>query len=264
LQYGTFDNTNPNPEPAGARRLHLLYHELRPSGSAYSYVVDTDAFDRHLAFYASLQSRPTASLRPAITFDDGHISNYEFALPRLSALGLKAHFFITAGWTETKPGYMGWKELRALHADGQIIGGHGWSHTLLTHCDPAQLDHELRTTRLTLEDKLGAAVTTMSLPGGRYNSQVMAACRKAGYTQIFTSVPQAETVPLGETVGRLNIRGDMTEAWIEGLFDADSVALAKLGRQYRIKETAKRWMGDKLYAKLWSLLNREEPEATQE
>jgi hypothetical protein len=256
-------STPHNAELAGRRRLHLLYHELRPSGSAYSYVVDTAAFERHLDLYLELR-QPDKALWPEITFDDGDISNYEFALPRLHARGLTAHFFITAGWTGTKPGYMGWEELRALHADGQIIGGHGWTHTLLTHCDAAQLDRELRTTRLTLEDKLGAPVTTMSLPGGRYNSQVMAACRKAGYMQIFTSVPQAEPVPLGETVGRLNIRGDMTQEWIEGLFAADNASLAKLGQQYRIKETAKRWMGDKLYAKLWSLLNRQEPEATKE
>jgi peptidoglycan/xylan/chitin deacetylase (PgdA/CDA1 family) len=251
-----------NSEPAGPRRLHLLYHELRPSGSAYSYVIDTAAFERHLDLYLELRQSDKA-LWPEITFDDGDISNYEFALPRLHSRGLTAHFFITAGWTGTKAGYMGWNELRTLYEAGQIIGAHGWSHTLLTHCDQKQLDHELRTTRLTLEEKLGTAITTMSLPGGRYNSGVLAACKEAGYTRVFTSAPRAEDLPLGETVGRLNIRGDMTQEWIANLFVADSKILTKLGRQYRIKEAAKRVLGDTVYAKVWSLLNRQETEAAE-
>ena len=244
--------------------MHLLYHELRPRGSAYSYVVDTDAFEGHLELYTALRATPETTLWPEITFDDGHISNYEFALPRLQARGLKAHFFITAGWTGTKPGYMGWNELRELHAAGQTIGAHGWTHTLLTHCDGEQLDQELRTTRLTLEEKLGAAVTTMSLPGGRSNGKVLAACQAAGYTHIFTSAPQAEALPLGLTVGRLNIRGDMTLEWLARLLANDGTMLEKLGRRHRIKEAAKRWMGDAVYAKVWSLLNRQEREATAE
>jgi hypothetical protein len=37
--------------------------------------------------------------------------------------------------------------------------------------------------------------------------------------------------------------------------------LAKLERQERIKTMARTVMGDRLYAKLWSLLNHQEPEA---
>ena len=116
-------------------------------------------------------------------------------LPILQSRGLTAQFFITVGWTGKKPGYMGWPELRALHESGQMIGAHGWSHTLLTHCSEKDLQTELSSARLTLEDKLGTSITTMSLPGGRYNRRVLAACQEAGYTQIYTSVPRAETLP---------------------------------------------------------------------
>ncbi len=158
---------------------------------------------------------------------------------------------------------MGWEQLRSLQREGQKIGAHGWTHTLLTHCDPKQLDTELRVARLTLEEKLGVAVTSMSLPGGRYNSKVLAACREAGYTHVYTSVPQAERLPLGETIGRLNIRGDMTLAGIGDLFAKDSSALAGMTRQYRIKEAGKKLLGDKAYAKLWSLFNRQEKDTVE-
>ncbi len=241
-------------------RLHFLYHELRPCGSEYSYVVETEKFNQHIDLFAQTRKVENGGLWPEVTFDDGHISNYEYALPALLSRGLIAHFFITVGWTESRPGYMGWRELRALNESGQIVGAHGWSHSLLTHCAPAELDKELRGARLLLEEKLGTSITTMSLPGGRYNHRVLAACRQAGYTQIFTSVPRVAHPQSELMVGRLNVRGDMTVEWIRNLLQPGNETLRRLERQYAIKEAAKRLLGDNLYAKLWGLLNRRERE----
>jgi len=251
--------TAEKPAQQTARSLHVLYHELRRGGSTYSYVVGTEAFERHVALYARLRER-AAGLLPEITFDDGHRSNLEFAAPILHARGIVARFFITVGWTGTKPGYMDWAELRELQAAGQSIGAHGWSHTLLTHCAESDLQKELRQARLVLEDKLGTSITTMSLPGGRYNRRVLAACANAGYTQVYSSIPKAADAQ--ETlIGRLNIRGDMREEWIASLFEPHSAVLAKLERTYRIKAAAKALVGDTVYEKLWALVNRKEQDA---
>jgi peptidoglycan/xylan/chitin deacetylase (PgdA/CDA1 family) len=248
----------PQRQDQSPRRLHLLYHELRSSESRYSYVIDTSLFERHVDLYARLRDASGSLLVPEITFDDGHISNYELAAPILESRGLRAMFFITVGWTGNKSGYMNWDELRALHNAGHTIGAHGWTHTLLTHCNDAELDHELREARVTLEDRLGAAVKTMSLPGGRYNRRVLKACEGAGYQHVYTSVPQVERIPLGATVGRLNIRGDMQAEWIARLFAPDGKLLAELGRSSRRKDGLKKLLGDTLYFKLWSLVNRQE------
>ena len=177
------------------RRLHLLYHEVTLRRSEYSYSIERQQFERHVDLFVQMRKAERFDLWPEITFDDGHISNFELRLPVLQSRGLIARFFITAGWTGNRPGYMGWPELRSLHASGQLIGAHGWSHTLLTHCSKKELDKELSGARLLLEDKLGASVTTMSLPGGRYNQRVLAACREAGYSRIYTSEPSAERGP---------------------------------------------------------------------
>jgi peptidoglycan/xylan/chitin deacetylase (PgdA/CDA1 family) len=245
-------------------RLYLLYHELRPSRSSYSYALETAEFEKQINLFLKLREDGQSTLWPEITFDDGHISNFEFALPILQAHALKASFFITVGWTGRRAGYMGWQELRALHQAGQQIGAHGWTHTLLTHCSARRLHSELVDARLTLEDKLGTPITTMSLPGGRYNRHVLTACREAGYKQIFTSVPKAEPEPAGLTVGRLNIRGDMSLEWIAKLFQPGSKVLTSLERQYQMKTAAKSLLGDRLYAKLWAILNRQEPETDPE
>jgi len=245
------------------RRLYLLYHELRPGGSRYSYVIGNDEFEKHLELLVRLRQRKD-SLYPEVTFDDGHFSNYEYALPMLQARNLTARFFITVGWTGHKPGYMGWSELRALHEAGQSIGAHGWSHTLLTHCSEEDLQTELGGARKTLEDKLGAAITTMSLPGGRYNRRVLAACEAAGYTQVYTSIPRSEPATPGRMIGRLNILGSMTTEWIADVLQPESRTLAGLGRQYKVKATVKTLMGDRLYEKAWSVLNRREQDAVDE
>ncbi len=241
--------------------LHLLYHELRPAKSSYSYVLECNAFEQQVDLFTRMRQAEHPGLWPELTFDDGHISNYEYALPILHARGLQARFFITVGWTGQKPGYMGWEELRALHQAGQAIGAHGWTHTLLTHCTANQLQTELKGARQTLEDKLGAPVTSLSLPGGRSNQRVLKACCNAGYTHIFTSVPRAEPMPIPPTIGRLNVRGDVSLAWLTSLFSPGSAILTNLERQERVKAAARTALGDRIYAKLWSLLNRQEPEA---
>ena len=241
--------------------LYFLYHELRPLRSEYSYVCETAQFERHIDYFIQVRKAESPGLWPEVTFDDGHISNFEYALPILQSWGLVARFFITVGWTGKKPGYMGWRELRSLHESGQLIGTHGWSHTFLTHCAQEDLNKELSGARLMLEDKLGTSITTMSLPGGRYDRRVLAACREAGYTKIYTSVPRAQRVPSGFMVGRLNVRGDMTLEWIRNVLQPGSRTLASLERQYRIKAVAKTLLGDGLYEKIWALLNRKEPDS---
>lgn len=240
-------------------RLYLLYHELRPGESRYSYVLEAGSFERHMDLITRMREAKSCALWPEITFDDGHISNIDLAAPILQSRGLTARFFITAGWTGNKLGYMGWAELRSLHEAGNSIGAHGWTHKLLTHCNNDELRTELSKSRLTLEDRLGTSIATMSLPGGRSNRRVLDACAEVGYTQIYTSVPRAERLPLGATVGRVNIHGSVKPEWIAKLFEPDGSALSRLGRQYRMKEAAQRMLGDRLYARLWALMNRREP-----
>ena len=246
-----------SPHPP-ERALHLLYHELQPTPSHYSYVVETGSFERHLDLYLAIRRAGHGNLFPELTFDDGHISNLKQALPCLQSREMTARFFITAGWTGNKPGYMGWNELRKLHEAGQPIGAHGLTHTLLTHCNEARLRAELVDARSMLEDGLGASITTMSLPGGRSNRRVLEACREAGYERIYTSVPRAEALPLGPMVGRLNIRGDMSLEWIAQVLQPESGVLRKLGRMDEVKSVAKKVMGDRLYERVWALVNKKD------
>lgn len=243
--------------------LHLLYHEISADPGAYKYALGTTVFREHLRLFRRLQLPAHGGLWPEITFDDGHLSNFDQALPLLTDAGLSAHFFITAGWTEERPEYMNWQQLRQIVQAGHTIGAHGWSHKLLTHCSDGELETELGRTKEVLQDKLGASITSMSLPGGRFNARVLTACRDYGYEKIFTSIPRAEALPLQEIIGRLNLRSDASAEWLELLLASPTGPIQRMERQYRLKAAAQRLLGDRLYGRLWALLNRAEhgPEA---
>ena len=243
------------------RSIHLIYHEVRKQESAYSYVMDLGEFERHLDLFSQLRKKSPVGILPEVTFDDGHISGHDDALPLLVEHGLSAHFFVTAGWIGSKENFMDWPEVRALHEAGQHVGAHGWSHTLLTHCNASELRRELRDARVKIEDELGCSITTMSLPGGRYNRRVLDGCRESGYTRIYTSQPKIEMGSEETLIGRLNIRRDMSLAWLEELFQPQSKTMSGLERQAKMKLAVRSILGDRLYAGLWSVLNRQEPEA---
>ena len=235
--------------------MYFLYHELSSTPQAYTYVLHQDAFRHQLDLFQ--QPSQGKRISSKLTFDDGHISNYEIAFPMLADHGVTADFFLTANWIGKRDGYMNWNQVRDLHAAGQRIGAHGWTHKLLTHCSPDELKLELFDARKLLEDELGAPVTSLSFPGGRFNKRILGACFEAGYTRMFSSTPQLATLPIAPLTGRLNIRGDWTLSYIQNLLDPEKNVLRSLERQDRLKGLAKKILGDSLYGRIWSAVNRE-------
>jgi hypothetical protein len=51
----------------------------------------------------------------------------------------------------------------------------------------------------------------------------------------------------------------MSLEWVAKLIEPDGSALARLHRQYRMKEAAQSLLGDRLYTMLWAMVNRREP-----
>jgi hypothetical protein len=245
--------------------LRCCERKACPAKSRYSYVMPCEEFEEHCRLFARLRGVESEGvLQPEITFDDGNVSDVEYAVPALARHGLTATFFITAGWTGQRSGFMNWPQVRELQGSGQHIGAHGMTHKLLTACSDVELQRELRGAKELLEDRLGAEVSVMSLPGGRANGRVLQACGEAGYRQIFTSAPKAEFMEEGpRTVGRLNLLAGVSVAWLEQVLRPETGALAKLQRSHQAKTAAKLVLGDRLYAKLWALANREETPATE-
>jgi peptidoglycan/xylan/chitin deacetylase (PgdA/CDA1 family) len=238
-------------QPA-ARNMVLAYHEVMPE-SNYAYCVTAASFAEQLCSLVSLKK--TKSLHAQITFDDGEQSQFHNAAPLLAEHGFKATYFVTPGLTDTAAKFLGWDDFRALQAAGHSVQSHGWSHKFLTFCSEAELAHELRASKQSLEDNLGSAVEEISVPGGRWNRRVLHACAAAGYQRVYVSHPWVETEIDGvKVIGRFMVRRTTTIIELEKIVAKNRSALRKLRLRSQIREGLVGVLGDSLYHRLWCRL----------
>jgi len=202
-----------------------------------------------------------------ITFDDGHVSQYTHSLPILEEAGAKATFFITAGWTGTRSGYMSWRQLAELINCGHEVQSHGWSHEFLTQCSTQTLKEELVRSKMEMEDHLGVKVDAISAPGGRWNDEVLGICADAGYRFFFTSDPWMTPVKrFGVKVsGRWMVTRKMTPADIRVRLLKTGPKLHLLRVNHLAKSIAMSVLGDQRYQMMWrALAGKDESMETQE
>jgi peptidoglycan/xylan/chitin deacetylase (PgdA/CDA1 family) len=230
----------------------LAYHEVMPE-SNYAYCVTSEAFAEQLRLLDSLKK--TKLLDAQITFDDGEQSQLHNALPLLAEYEFKATYFVTPGLIGTAAKFLGWDDLKALQAAGHSVQSHGWSHKFLTFCSEADLAHELRASKQSLEKNLGISVEEISVPGGRWNRRVLQACAAAGYRRVYISDPWVETEIAGmKIIGRFMVRRTTAIAELEKIVAKDPGTLRKLRLRSQLKEGVVSMLGDSLYHRLWCRL----------
>lgn len=229
--------------------MMLAYHELSSVRERDVYALPAETFQSHLGTV-----RAWGDALDCITFDDGHSSQFEFAAPILDSMNLTARFFITTAWVGHLSSVMSWSELRQLEQAGHCIGSHTHTHPLLTGCGPAALRNELLVSRHILEDHLGHAVDTISMPGGRIDTCVIRACGESGYRRIYTSrVAQHEKASnaMPEVIGRLVVRSSTSDHTLAGYLRGDLRVCRRLQWESDIKSLAKKIIGDSFYQRLW-------------
>ena len=235
------------------KSLHLLYHSLSQQTSSYSYELSSESFEKHVRLFCELSKREESARMPRFTFDDGHISNYECALPILSNYGLSSIFFVTVNWIGT-PRYMTWQQVRRIRSAGHEIGSHTFSHPMLTHCSDAELAKEIGGSKDSLENQLGAPVRSISFPGGRYNRRVVEACQKAAYAQIYTSDPYSRNIGDVSLTGRISVHNSMDLKYLRDLIANNKLLRLRMRASFATKQFAQRLLGDRWYWKLWRLI----------
>jgi peptidoglycan/xylan/chitin deacetylase (PgdA/CDA1 family) len=240
--------------------MMLAYHELTRNREKDIYSITESIFRRHVSTIAQCCGK-----QDALSFDDGHISNYELASPVVREFAIPAIVFITTCWIDALDSVMTWRHLRELSNEGFTIGSHGHTHALLTTCGQAALRNELEVSKRLLEDRLGKQVDVISLPGGRGNDRVLRACRKAGFSKVYTSrvgeySPANDDMP--EVIGRYVVTRGTTEQTLAAYLQGGRATLRRL----RIESSAKVWIkslvGDGLYRRAWRKLARSQSYGT--
>jgi len=173
----------------------LLYHHITSTLDGSRYNVDPAVFEEQVKWlydnhYTTITVSEVASLilnggqmplRPVvITFDDGNLDIYENAYPILQKYGFNATFYIVDRYINGKD-MISTAQVKELIAQGWEIGSHSKSHVDLTS-DGADLETEIRLSKLDMEDRLGVTINSFAYPFGQVNENVISKTIRSGYT----------------------------------------------------------------------------------
>lgn len=197
------------------QNVSLLFHDVflsDPSESGFMlkaadrYKLSVREFEAQLGALEAAGAIRESGAR--FTFDDGGVSFYTISANRLEACGVRAHCFVSTD-VIGQSRFLTAAQIRELDERGHVIGTHSVSHPARFNGLPyVVMLREWADSRKMLEDILGHAVTTGSVPGGYFSKAVARAASEAGLQLLFNSEPVRTTRSIdGCTVaGRFTIR----------------------------------------------------------
>lgn len=255
----------------------LMYHALYATEAQRlaidpedrPYAISTDTFARQLDLLSKADIpviSPHALEQPAapapggvlLTFDDGHASNAELALPLLRQRGLAALFFVTSDFIGERPGFCTWDQVRALSRAGMTIGGHGQTHRFLSDLPDPELRRELEQSHNRIAQELQVPVMQMSFPGGRYDARCLRIAHEVGYRVLHGSdigtLPTQHAAPQHRPLPRLAIRTNTPDSVFLEFARAAPARMLQAQATSRAKAWAKRLIGNQRYHRLYARL----------
>lgn len=227
----------------------VAYHEFSETPVRDVYAVTRETFFRHALLAADSGGR-----EGRITFDDAHHSQFRIAAPVLNELKMSGVFFVTTAWVGCHPDMMSWRELRELHEAGHTIGSHTHTHPMLTACGNRSLRNELVVSKELIEDLIGDEVSCISIPSGRVDARVLAACKAAGYRRVYTSRVGEYRAPSQESpeiIGRFVVKSATSEQTLRDYLAGKPATWRRLRIASASKRFAKAVVGDYLYQRVW-------------
>ena len=258
----------------------LAYHELYEkkeeeiycsSKMASSCIIRSDNFKKQLEIILSkkiqtvtfkdlevnIDDLEDANNLLVLTFDDGHVGNYLHAFPLLKTMKMPAVFFVTTSLIDTNK-MMTWSQLREMSNSGMSIESHAVSHEPFETLSLTQVEEELRVSKVIIEDKIGKAVTAISLPHGSMHSKSLEIAERVGYRFICTSMPdyfQYKKKTIVMPVPRISIFDNVPCSVFEDLITCNCNDVYIWKRKQKIKYTIKRIIGINNYRKIYRLVN---------
>lgn len=151
-----------------------------------------------------------------ITFDDGWLDNYLYAVPLLSRYQFKATFFIITGRVDSAslrertltadiPDHedakrliangraelvvLDWETVNKMESSGLFsFFSHGVTHRKCADLSASELEAELARSKERLESALGRFCNYFCWPYGSFTDEAVLTAKKAGFTALFTTI----------------------------------------------------------------------------
>ncbi|NIA72539.1 polysaccharide deacetylase family protein [Pelagibius litoralis] len=133
------------------------------------------------------QGRALPDRALAITIDDGALSVYTEAWPRLRARNLPFTVFISSEPLDRGlPGYLSWDQLREMIAGGGVsVGNHGHRHDHMARLTPKEQRANIDKAAIRLFAELGAAPEIFAYPYGEISAELRTTVQAAGFSAAF-------------------------------------------------------------------------------
>ena len=248
----------------------LMYHSLysgddtsRIDAEDLPYAVSVENFvaqlDRlHRKRVGLLNNDDTNLPDVIITFDDGHVSNFDLAMPLLAERGMEAYLFVTGEFVGKRPHFCNVGHLAQMAANGMVIGSHGMTHRFFDDLSDTDAERELRQSLSQLTEQSGQAVQSISFPGGRYSQRTLEIARSAGYAQLFGSgigTLKHSDLNANAPLKRVAIRRGTSLEEFDRIINADTAYYAVEKTKQHAKTLVKRTLGNRLYHGLYKSIS---------
>jgi peptidoglycan/xylan/chitin deacetylase (PgdA/CDA1 family) len=141
-----------------------------------------------------------------ISFDDGYLSQFTHAFPVLEAHHWPGVLNMEVNFLRPATGLRPWR-IRVLLAAGWELDAHTLTHPDLTTLDETELRRQVAGSRAVLRRLFHVPVDFFCYPAGRYNDQVVAEVRRAGFLGATTTMYGLARPPDYYTLDRIRIDG---------------------------------------------------------
>lgn len=248
--------------------LILMYHDIGPQDSKEHghspYILDPKVFESQVKSIKD-SGRQVLTLsewvfqRPqeptiVLTFDDGHVSNYEWAMPILMKYQLRGTFFVTAGQVG-KGETLNWHQMREMHESGMEIGSHTLTHRAPSLLTDHELRYELTESRKVLESGLGDQVKTISSPTGFFNPRMVTIAREVGYQALCfgrIGLVKVDDDPLA--LKRIAVKVSTSESQFSDLIQFNGNRIRRLRAHQWVRDCGKKVLSPSRYLKMRRIL----------
>ncbi|MCE2659310.1 MAG: polysaccharide deacetylase family protein [Rubrivivax sp.] len=243
--------------------LVLMYHAI-PGGSGPGihadghYSVTLSTFRRHLDMMVTLGLKPrsvkdlldagaSVAAEPvvALTFDDGHESNFA-AYAEIVRRGGSADLFVNPGTVGTK-GYLSWAQLRELARYGASIQSHSLHHVFLDSMPAAEVQHQISESRWIIEDQLGIPPCLFAPPNGRMPAGMARLAFELGYRAVCSSRVGVWRRAHTLEIPRFAVLAGTSDAQLAGWLRRSPWHLGLSLARGRVLTAGKRWLGEGRY-----------------
>ena len=190
----------PSPALAADSAVILMYHRFGET-SFPSTNIRLEQFEAHLKELTSgpytvlpvpeivaaiREGRSLPDRTIGITIDDGYLSIYTEAFPRLRNAGLPFTVFISTNPIDRKySGFMNWDQIREMRDAGATIGAHTSTHLHMATSTVQRNYKDLTTSNSRWREELGTIPTLFAYPFGETSSKVQNLVREQGHVAAF-------------------------------------------------------------------------------